>query len=53
MDKDFKKIAMTEAVIDVFEKYRDDTQKKINRKGGFWTWLTTIGKKQRNKGMQR
>ena len=48
-----KKIAMTEAVIDVFEKYRDDTQKKINRKRGFLTWLTTIGKKQRNKGMQR
>ena len=48
-----KKIAMTEAVIDVFEKYRDDTQKKINRKRGFLTWLTTIGKKQRNKGMQQ
>ena len=48
-----QKIETTEAVIDVFERYRDDTKKQINRKGGFFTWLTTIGKRQRNKEMQQ
>ena len=48
-----QKIETTEAVIEVFERYRDDTKKQINRKGGFFTWLTTIGKRQRNKEMQQ